>query len=492
MLTSEDFPFKLPPLKHQLECWNESRDREYYALFHEQGTGKSKITVDTMAWLYMTGKIDTVLVLSLKGVYSNWKYTEIPTHMPDVVDYQCEIYRSGLRQAEKTAIRKVATADTPRLRILCVNIESLGSDNRKRMTTEGAKVAAGFLKARTKGAMLIVDESTAIKSYRAIRAKTVQLLAQRCDYRRILTGTPVPRSPLDVWGQALVLSPDALGHRTFTEFRSEYAIVETVTRGSRSFPTISGYQRLDKLQARIQTFGSIKERSECVDLPPKIYRKTAVALTSKQESLYEQMRDEALATLGDGQIVEATNALGVISRLDQISCGQLKREDGNFEILDSNRPAALLEDLEQSTGRGIVWCAYRGLLDHLYERIQAEFGHDSVGRFYGGVHDDERESVVKRFQDPASSIRWIVANQASMGHGRTLTLGTNNWYYANSYNLEHRLQSEDRTMRIGQTSKVLYNDLYTPGTVNERIMANLREKRSLASQVLGTRITDWI
>lgn len=489
----DDMVFKHPPLKHQAEELQVSREAIYRALFWEMGTGKSKVMVDTMAWLYKLGLIDVVVVVAKKGEYTNWKYNEIPEHMPADVPYQCEVYRSGLRMEEKRAIKRLADpSGEPRLRILCINVESLSMDKRKRMTSEGAKVAAGFLKTRKIGAMMVVDESTCIKSYKAVRSQTVVELGRRAQYRRVLSGTPVPRSPLDLWGQALFLHPGALRHRTFTEFRAEYAVIETVTRGTRSFPTISGYQSLDKLHNVVKTFGSIKERSECVDLPPKIYKKTAVPLTDKQADLYAQMRDLAIAELGDGEIVEATNALGIISRLDQIACGQLKRDDGSFEILDSNRPDALVEAIDQTDKRQLVWCNYRGLCEHLYDRLREEFGPRAVGRYYGGVPDDEREAVVRGFQDPDSEIRMIVANQVSLGYGRTLTMGKVNHYYSNGYNLEHRLQSEDRTMRIGQDESVLYNDVYTPYTVNEKIYANLRMKLSLAQQVLGTSIRDWI
>lgn len=496
MITEQEYKHKHSPLKHQLDIWRETKEREYYALYHEMGCGKSKIIVDTVAWLYLQGKIDTVVIVAKKGEYTNWKYNEIPEHMPADVPYQCEVYRSGLRAAEKRAIKNLADPSAgDRLRILCINVESLAMDKRKRMSTEGAKVAAGFMKTRRVGALMVVDESTCIKNHKAVRAKTVVELGRRASYRRILSGTPITRSPLDIWGQALFLDPRALHHNTFTEFRAEFAVMETQFRGvggKDSFPTIAGYQNLTKLNKVICEFSSIKERRDCVDLPPKIYKKTAVPLTDRQADMYSQMRDEAIAELGDGTIVEAVNALGIIARLDQIACGQLRRPDDSFEIVESNRPDALVASMEQSEKRQIVWCNYRGLNEHLFDRLREEFGVKAVGRYYGGVPDDERERVVSGFQDPDAEIRYILANQASMGYGRTLTMGKVNHYYSNGYNLEHRLQSEDRTMRIGQDEPVLYNDLYTPYTVNEKIYANLREKKSLAQQVLGTRITDWI
>jgi SNF2 family DNA or RNA helicase len=132
------------------------------------------------------------------------------------------------------------------------------------------------------------------------------------------------------------------------------------------------------------------------------------------------------------------------------------------------------------------------MLEHLYEEIRKNWGDNSVVPYYGGVKDDVRERAVREFQDPDSELRWIVANQQSLGYGRTLTRGRENHYISNGYNLEHRLQSEDRTMRLGQGESVLYNDYYSPGTVNERIYVNLRAKKNMMAEVLGTPLSQWI
>ncbi len=480
----EIFTFVHPPLKHQAEELEISHAAMSRALFWEMGTGKSKVIIDTMAWLFLNGKIDLVIIIAKKGEYTNWKHVELPEHMPKELDYVCEVYRSGMRQAEKKAVKALATP-SDKLRIICINVES--------MTAEGGVVARALTKTRRKGMMLVVDESTCIKSSKAARSKAVYELAAFASYRRILSGTPITRSPLDLWGQSLVLGRGLLGHMSLASFKGDYAVEETQYAGpQRSYKTIVGFKNLDRLTKVIKTFASIKERKECIDLPPKIYKKVVVQLTDRQEELYAQMRDEAIAELGDGTIVEAVNALGIISRLDQIACGQLRKPDQSFEMIDSNRPEALMSLLEYSQVKGIIWCNYRGLLQHLYERIAQEYGPDKVGRYYGGVPDDEREFTVKAFQDPEHKLTWIVANQQSLGYGRTLTTGKENYYFSNGYNLEHRLQSEDRTMRIGQTDSVLYTDFYSPNTINERVMQLLRQKRNLASEILGTTLGAWI
>lgn len=477
----DNFPFVYPPLDHQKDEFVHHRDDFIRGLLWDPGTGKSKTAIDKMAYLYLTGKIDTVVVMAKKGEYTNWKYVELPEHMPESVPYVCEVYRSGLKEWEKQKLRDLVKPQD-RLRILNINIESI--------TNEGGAVLKAFVKSRSKGLMFILDESTCAKTDTSARAKEVYKIASFATYRMIMTGTFSSHSPMDAWGQSLVLGKGILGTTSKYAFKSEYCVEETQYLGTRHFKKVVGFKNLDRLNAKIKTFASVKTRDECLDLPPKIYKKIDVPMTDEQQQMYTEMRDLALAEFGDGTIVEASSAMDILSKLDQIAVGQIKLPEGGYRIIGNNRVTYLLSRLEDTNQSGIIWCNYKGMLEHLYEQIKLNFGVESVGRYYGGVADYEREATVRAFQE--GTLKWIVANQQSLGYGRTLTKGKENHYMSNSYNLEHRLQSEDRTMRLGQTSSVLYNDYYTRGTVNEKIYTNLRSKKNMMSVVLGTPLSEWI
>lgn len=503
-----NFPFVYPPLNHQVEEFLYNRDDLIRGLLWDPGTGKSKTIIDKMVYLFLTGKIDTVIIMAKKGEYTNWKYVELPEHMPNgyrkirvedewvavpfpdnvpveyqKIEYVCEIYRSGLKEFEKQRLRDLVKP-SDKLRILNINIESV--------LNEGGAVARAFSASTRKGLFFILDESTCAKSDAAARSKEVQKLASKAKYRAIMTGTFATHTPLDAWGQSLILGRGILGTTSKYAFKSEYCIEEMQYFGSRSFKKITGFQRLDQLNEKIKTFASIKERSECIDLPDKIYKKIAVPLSDEQQVMYATMRDMAFAQFGDESIVEAVSAMDIISKMDQIAVGQLKLEDGGYRILKNNRVESVLSQLEGSNKKAIIWCNYRGMLEHMFEELRRNYDVNKVGRYYGGVKDDEREETVRRFQDGGDELRFIVANQQSLGYGRTLTVGKENHYLSNGYNLEYRLQSEDRTMRLGQFDKVLYNDYFSPGTVNEKIYINLRTKKNMMSEILGTSIRDWI
>jgi SNF2 family DNA or RNA helicase len=124
--------------------------------------------------------------------------------------------------------------------------------------------------------------------------------------------------------------------------------------------------------------------------------------------------------------------------------------------------------------------------------LAKEYGMTSVATYYGGTEVEERQNIVDRFQDPEEDLRFFVGNPRTGGYGLTLTAANLVVYYSNSFDLEVRLQSEDRAHRIGQTSKVTYVDFITPGTVDEHIVKALRNKINIASQVLGEEVKNWI
>lgn len=506
----DNFPFVYPPLNHQIEEWPHRTD-SLRGLLWDPGVGKSKSAIDKMVFLYLTGQIDAVIIMAKKGEYTNWKYVELPEHMPSgyrqvkdengdwqkqdflesvpeqyrTIDYVCEVYRSGLSSYEKQKLRDLVKPSN-KLRILNINAES--------MMHEGGQVANAFAASATKGLMFILDESTLAKNHKSARSKAIQKISKRAKYRVMMTGTFSPNSPLDVWGQFEVMAPGKglLGTTSFYAFKAEYCVEEMQYFGQRSFKKITGAKNLNQLNKIITRYASIKERADCLDLPPKIYKKVQVPMTDEQEAMYISMRDLALAEFGDNTIVEATSAMDIISKLDQIAVGQIKTEDGGYRILNGNRAEFVMSRLEDSTKKAIIWCNYRGMLEHMFEELRKNYGVAKIGRYYGGVPDAEREETTKSFQDPDGDIQYIVANQQSLGYGRTLTRGKENHYISNSYNLEYRIQSEDRTMRLGQTDSVLYYDYYTQGTVNERIFTSLRAKRNVMAEILGTTLRNWI
>jgi SNF2 family DNA or RNA helicase len=128
----------------------------------------------------------------------------------------------------------------------------------------------------------------------------------------------------------------------------------------------------------------------------------------------------------------------------------------------------------------------------IQKELAGVYGEESVACYYGATPQDERQEIVNRFQNPSDPLRFFVGQPKTGGYGITLTEANTTIYYSNSYDLEIRLQSEDRAHRIGQQNKVTYIDLVSPNTVDEKIREALRNKIDVAGQVLGEDAKDWL
>jgi SNF2 family DNA or RNA helicase len=152
----------------------------------------------------------------------------------------------------------------------------------------------------------------------------------------------------------------------------------------------------------------------------------------------------------------------------------------------------LFSIIEEFDGKMIIWANYRHDIETIKIALQKEFGMNAVATYYGDTEADDRQTIVDKFQDPNSELRFFVGNPRTGGYGLTLTAANVMVYYSNSFDLEVRLQSEDRAHRIGQTKNVTYIDLIAPGTVDEKIVQALRSKIDIASQVLGEELKTWL
>jgi len=199
-----------------------------------------------------------------------------------------------------------------------------------------------------------------------------------------------------------------------------------------------------------------------------------------------------LAKMECGELVTTASVLTQIMRLQQICCGHLQPDDGEIQIVKSNRLNELLDLTEEFQGKAIIWATYTHDIQQVAYALRDRFGPESVATYYGATPQDERQEIVEQFQDPNSPLRFFVGQPKTGGYGITLTEATTVIYYSNSYDLEIRLQSEDRAHRIGQKNKVTYIDLVSPGTIDEKILEALRNKIDIAGKVLGEEVKGWL
>jgi SNF2 family DNA or RNA helicase len=340
--------------------------------------------------------------------------------------------------------------------------------------------------------LLAVDESTTIKSQTASRTKNIVRASRLAKYRRILTGSPVTKNPLDLYSQCQFLDEDLLGFSSYYAYKARYAIEVKRHSSTHSFNHVVGFRNLDELSQKLGTFSFRVLKEDCLDLPSKIYSPRHIELSKEQEKAYNDLATFAIAQL-EGQTLTVNNTMTMLLRLHQITCGYMPSDDGQPAVpINNNRMTELMNVLEEVDGKVIIWANYRYSIFDIEENLKKKFGDDSVVTYFGDTKDKDRQEIVKKFQDPESPVRFFVANQQTGGYGLTLTQAHTVVYFSNNYDLEKRIQSEDRAHRIGQKNNVTYIDIICEKTVDENIVNSLRNKIDLASQSLGETLKEWL
>jgi len=476
-----NYKFKTKPFAHQLKALELSWKKEVYAYFMEMGTGKSKVLIDNIAMLYDNGKINGALIIAPKGVYKNWYDSEIPTHLPDHIDKKVVLWQANINDKQQ---KKLNTLFEPGedLHVLLMNVESFS-------TKKGLDFAIKFLSCHKN--MIAIDESTTIKNPSAKRTKNILSLIPFSKYRRILTGSPVTKSPLDLYTQCKFLDPWLLGHSSYYSFRTRYAQMRTANFGGRSVQIITGYKNLSELSEKLQPFSYRVLKDDCLDLPKKTFMKRIIQLTPEQEKVYRQMKQMALAEL-NGKVITTATVMTQLMRLHQITCGHFKSNDGTVQKLKNDRTNELINIINEVSGKVVIWAHWRNDIETIIEHLKKEYGDNSVVTYYGDTTQDERQNAIKQMQDPNSTVRFLVGTPQTGGYGITLTAASTMIYYSNGYDLEKRQQSEARIDRIGQTKPMTYVDIIAEETIDEKIVKALRKKINIATEIMGEELKDWI
>lgn len=494
--------FKTKPFAHQLQALELSAHAEYYGLFMEQRTGKSKVILDTAAIQHRDGNINALLIIAPNGVHRNWISDEIPTHLPDWVQRIAVAWSAAQTKKQNSALESLFNPGH-HLRILTMNIEALAAKR-------GEDFARRFLNATD--CMMVVDESTRIKSPTAKVTKVALKLAKHAKMRRVLNGTPVTQSPLDVYSQLLFLSEDAVPVQSYVAFRARYAdfmpashpMIASIMRktGTRFAPQIiaknedgtSAYKNLEELKQWVDKCCYRVTRKECADLPEKLYKRWQVELAPKQEQLIKQY----LAAMKKGETPEPINKMVGVMLYQRMVCGiipkQLTGDAHHTKIFESSednpRIQAVQEIIEAYPDASIIfWARFKTDLHEIVAHIQNMTGKP-VARYWGDISNDEREEAKLAFQQ--KRVQYFVGQQGAGGVGLPLHAADVMVYHSNDFSLYHRLQSEDRAENMLKETGTLIIDIEAVGTVDSKIIDALRNKKDVADLITGDETGAWL
>ena len=466
------YNYKTEPYEHQKEALNIGADKNLFAYFMEMGTGKTKVALDNAAMLYNEKLINVVLVVAPNSVYRNWQ-DEINTHCP--VDTTIHTHKK-----DKKFVR-----ESTKLSFFLINVEAFSRSS-------GSNAIKNIINEYHDTMMVIIDEATTIKNRQAKRTKELTKLCKPIKYKRILTGSPVTKSPLDLFSQCAFLNPNLLGYTSYYAFRAHFCVMKTIGVGQSgkqiSLPLY--FTNLNELEQKVKKFSYRVKKVDCLDLPSKVYVKRYVDLKGSQVQIYNNLKTFARAVFEDKE-ASYTNRLTEIIKLHQVACGYFVSDTGEKKDIDNPKLDELMNIIEETDGKMIIWANYIHNIEKIIDKLKSVYGDESTVSIYGAVSVDDRQDAVSNFQTNKNT-RFFVGNPTTGGYGLNLAAASTVVYFSNNYDLEVRQQSEDRAHRIGQKNNVTYIDIITRQTIDEFIIKALNKKLKISAQTLGEEILEFL
>lgn len=497
-----------------------------FGLFDEMGLGKSRQVIETAQTLFQAKEIQSVIIAAPASVRAVW-------YDPELGEL-AKFYSDPIRVIEyHTKLREWHRweGSSPYLTWYITNYDFIRNPERLKPLLEIAKEGK---------TLLVLDESSAVKNWKAAQSKASLILRNECARVILLNGTPIAHSPGDLFMQAFIMDPSILGCQTYYQFRARYAVMggwrgkqivgwlhpaRGEPKGVRQkveccdlpFPSpvhCAPGQGLDDIQQRLKPYVLRREKKDCLDLPPKLPPVViTVPLTEQTWTVYKEMRDEMIAWLDEQTAVSAPQAGVRILRLAQVTsgflggvkteidcecgssnpscviCGGLGKAIKEEPPRDLSREKhdALLTLLNEKFENGekvLVWCRFR----YEVERIIEDVTEVPLEVIWGGQNLRERQDAL-RLLDPRTAPEGpavLVGTPASGSVGLNLTAAWNVAYISNDYSLKTRIQSMARVHRYGQTHPVNYYDFIATGPEGQRtsdhaIIKSLYAKESLAN-----------
>lgn len=453
-----DYSTKHEAFPYQHEAFLEIKDKDYAAIFHEQGLGKTKIAIDLLLYWLKEREIDTVLIVTKKTLVKNWveEFGEHTNIRPKTLDSN--------RHSNFFVFNS-------RAEVIITNFETVSGEV-ERMEL--------FLKTRNVG--IIIDESTKIKNPESKLTQDFFKLSPFFKIRIIMTGTPVANRPYDLWAQVFFLDQGASLGTDFSAFKSECNLNNDLGHNESQRERFEN--AVSHIFEKINDF-SVREtkNSGIISLPSKKYVSFYVGFEDEQRRIYEQIRTEMVMTIHRGDTAlfdESQDSLKRLLRLVQVASNPKLLDDrydahsGKEDTLDD-----LISDIISRDEKVIVWSIFTDNIDYFTKKYKQ---YDAV-KITGKMSVDERGRSVDKFKFGDAKI--LFATPQSAKEGLTLTVANNCIFYDRGFNLDDYLQAQDRIHRISQKKQCNIYNLIVAESIDMWIDKLLKAKQSAAFLAQG-------
>ena len=446
----------ITPFEHQLEGIAATlKNVSGFANFAETGTGKTLMKIGALNILRSRGEVNKVLIVCPKTL----KYVWADEFKHSRLAWNIVILDGPIAHRAK----EIGWQKKPHT-VLITNYDSI------------TKLVPALN--QWSPDLIICDECQAIKSPKAKRTKALKQIATQRKWA--MTGTPVVKNVLDVWSIMDWIRPGHLFNNYYA-FRNRYCNIYT----GAGFPMITSFKNLDELKSKVDVYSWRKLKEECLDLPDKVWQQVDFELEAPEREAYKQMAEEMIAEIGDQEIVAST-ALVRTLRLQQLTSGYLQNDKKEVVRVGNSKLDVLADLLDDLQGQKVViWTRFRedvAAIAALCKKLKrswytitgadsAEMRMKNITSFQTSTYDDV-----------------MIGNIAAGGAGITLTASSHVIYFSHSWSLGDRLQSQDRTHRIGQKNKVTYYDLCAIKTIDSHILKVLKGKQHLSDILTGDKL----
>jgi SNF2 family DNA or RNA helicase len=443
-------------MKQQMLALQFLENKEYGALFMDPGLGKTKVVIDEVQNLLPY----QVVVVCPKSIASVWA-EEISTHGIPNIHGVWVWGKGGFQQVQTGAINWYI-----------INIDAI--NRTKTGTHEGFNTVAGLLGSGRD--MVVIDESTIIKNPDAKRTKAIMDLGKLAKYRRILTGTPMANTPLDVYAQMRFLSSDIFPYsKNFFAFRAKYAVM-----GGFQMRQVVGYKNQEQLAEIIAKYSFRATQTEWLkELPPRTTQIRNIELSPTTWRAYRALVDELAVEFANTQM-SIDMVIKKITKLRQLTGGWLRDDDGNAHPVGSEKLNELKHLLDECTGQKIIiWCQFT------HEVFALQQLHPDARVYHGGMNSKARDEARHAFEHGNCPIIIIQNDTGSMG--LTLNAATVSIFYSNPIYPLPKEQARARNYRKGQDKPVVEYELMVRGSIDETIYNAIINKITLAEAIMNNK-----
>jgi SNF2 family DNA or RNA helicase len=436
--------------EHQVPAVDKMLPTRVGALFMDMGTGKTRTAIE-LAYR-RRARIDRVVwfcPVSLKETIRQEIVKHTDAGPADIYVFDDKTNQRNLPRAAFWVI---------------IGLESISGSNR-------VTLAARDL--ITKQTMVIVDESSYIKGHRSRRTERITAMSEPARYRLLLTGTPLSQGVVDLYSQMRFLSPAILGYGSFYSFAANHL------EYSEKYPgKIVQAHNTAHLAAKIRPYVYQVTKDECLTLPWKLYDARYYHLSDEQQEAYWQAKDEFLPLLEQTDtFLQPYVLFQLFTALQEIVSGFWNRQGVLLEY-PHKRIETLLDVITNfpTDAKVIIWCKFQYSVRQIVQALAAQYGAGAIAQHHGGMTTRERSAALSQWR---AAGRFLVATQATGGHGLTLTEAHHAIFYENGFKYAERIQAEDRIHRIGQEERCLYVDLVAVKSIDERIQQALGKKANV-------------